>query len=209
MRSVTAIMLVCIFLVVCSGCEKRAEKPAPSEEKKEAVMEEPDTGKTMLTAQDRVNLALSVRDEEVTLTGRERAKIVTNKGTFEIEFYPEDAPNTVKNFVRLARTGFYDGLTFHRYEPGFVIQGGDPLGNGTGDAGYDIDAEFNKQKHGTGAVGMARGPDPNSASCQFYVTLDAQPHLDGKYTVFGRVVEGMDVVMQLRAKDVMEKAIIE
>lgn len=125
------------------------------------------------------------------------AIIETDFGSITIEFYHEDAPNTVKNFITLAKRGFYDGLTFHRIVPGFVIQGGDPLGDGRGNAGYKIAAEFNSRKHIEGTVAMARGDDINSASCQFYIALKRLPHLDGKYTVFGQVVSGMDVVHKI------------
>lgn len=210
MKSGIVIALSCAFLLGPLGCKKESEGTKTSEGGKEKVTaKQSDTLKTSLTPQDRVKLALSVKDKEISLTGKERAKVETSKGTFFIEFYPDDAPNTVKNFIKLARVGFYDGLTFHRYVPDFVIQGGDPQGNGTGDAGYTIDAEFNKRRHETGAVGMARGTDPNSASCQFYITLSPRPHLDGNYTVFGRVVEGMDVVKLLRAGDTIKKITIE
>jgi cyclophilin family peptidyl-prolyl cis-trans isomerase len=130
-------------------------------------------------------------------------------GTIRIKFYPKDAPNTVKNFILLAKKGFYDGLTFHRVEPGFVVQGGDPNGNGTGGPGYTIKAEFNDQKHVKGAVAMARSQDPDSAGSQFYICLEAAPFLDHHYTVFGQVVEGMDFVAQIQIGDKMKKVSIE
>ena len=103
---------------------------------------------------------------------KQTAVITMEKGgDIVIEFYPADAPKTVDNFVKLAKKGFYDGVTFHRREEGFVIQGGDPKGNGTGGPGYTIPAEFNKQKHVRGAVAMARTQDPNSAGSQFYICL--------------------------------------
>jgi peptidyl-prolyl cis-trans isomerase B (cyclophilin B) len=109
-----------------------------------------------------------------------------------IAFFPEDAPKTVENFVTLARRGFYDGLAFHRVVPGFVAQGGDPQGNGTGGPGYTIKAEFNQRRHGRGTLAMARSQHPDSAGSQFYITYGPQPHLDGSYTVFGQVTEGME-----------------
>lgn len=129
--------------------------------------------------------------------GKMKAIIETNMGTITIEFYEKDAPKTVKNFVDLAEKGFYDGLTFHRVIKGFVIQGGDPRGDGTGNPGYNIAAEFNKNPHVAGTVAMARGQDINSAGCQFYICLGRVPNLDGKYTVFGHVVDGMDVVYKI------------
>ena len=131
----------------------------------------------------------------------ELAEIETKFGTILVEFFPEAAPRTVENFKKLARRGFYDGTTFHRVIPGFVIQGGDPnskaddrSNDGTGGPGYTIPAEFNEHKHLRGTVSMARGPDPDSAGSQFFICLKPQPHLDYKYTVFGQVIKGMDVV---------------
>ncbi len=125
-------------------------------------------------------------------------------GEIKIDFFPEDAPKTVENFVTLAKKGFYDGLVFHRVEPGFVVQGGDPKGNGTGGPGYKVKAEFNKQQHVRGAVAMARSQDPDSAGSQFYITLGPAHFLDGKYTVFGIVTSGMDVVDKIRVGDKMK-----
>ncbi len=124
-------------------------------------------------------------------------------GEIRMEFYPEDAPKTVGNFVTLAKKGFYNGLTFHRVVPGFVVQGGDPKGNGTGSPGYTIKAEFNKQKHVRGSLAMARSQDPDSAGCQFYICYGPQPHLDGQYTVFGRVTAGMEHVDRVKQGDRM------
>lgn len=138
-----------------------------------------------------------------------QAVIETNKGTIRFKFFPEDAPKTVENFVTLAQKGFYDGLTFHRVVPGFVIQGGDPQGDGTGGPGYTIKAEFNSRPHLAGTVAMARAADPDSAGSQFYICLDRQPFLDGKYTVFGQVEEGMDVVQKIRIGDKMEKVTVK
>ena len=134
--------------------------------------------------------------------------ILENKGEIRIEFYPEDAPKTVENFVTLAKRGFYDGLTFHRVVPDFVVQGGDPKGDGTGGPGYTIKAEFNKQKHLRGAVAMARSQHPDSAGCQFYITYGATPHLDGNYTVFGRVASGMEHVDRIKQGDRMTSVTI-
>ena len=127
-----------------------------------------------------------------------------NGNDIRVEFYPEDAPKTVENFVTLAKKGFYDGLVFHRVVPDFVVQGGDPKGNGTGGPGYTIKAEFNKQKHVRGVVAMARTQAPNSAGSQFYITLAPAHFLDGQYTVFGRVTSGMEVVDKIRVGDKMK-----
>ncbi|MBN2381234.1 peptidylprolyl isomerase [candidate division WOR-3 bacterium] len=145
--------------------------------------------------------AILVRTRKIELSGTEKATIQTNKGAFVIELFSEDAPNTVVNFIRLAESGFYDGLIWHRYVPDFVIQGGDPTGTGSGNPGYSIDFEANDRTHEEGAVGMARSMDINSASCQFYVCLEPCHGLDGSYCVFGKTIEGMEVVQQLRAGD--------
>ena len=129
--------------------------------------------------------------------------VTTNFGNIELELYPQDAPETVENFKQLAKKGFYNGLIFHRIVPGFVIQGGDPntrdINNknkwGTGGPGWNIKAEFNKNKHYRGALSMARSQDPNSAGSQFFIVLKDSNFLDGQYTVFGRVISGMENVV--------------
>jgi len=136
---------------------------------------------------------------------KQTAVITMEKGgEIAIEFFPDDAPKTVENFVTLAKKGFYDGTTFHRVEPGFVVQGGDPKGNGTGGPGYTIKDEFNKQKHVRGVVAMARTQAPNSAGSQFYITLAPAHFLDGQYTVFGKVTSGMEVVDKVKVGDKMK-----
>jgi peptidylprolyl isomerase/peptidyl-prolyl cis-trans isomerase B (cyclophilin B) len=114
-----------------------------------------------------------------------------------IELYNQDAPLTVQNFVDLSRQGFYDGLLFHYSRPGDIIMGGDPAGDGTGGSGFFVPAEFNDRKHLAGTVAMVRGSDANSASSQFYICLAPQNERDGLFTVFGQVVEGMDVLTRL------------
>src|SRR5437763_15322953 len=127
-----------------------------------------------------------------------------NGNEIRLEFFPEDAPKTVENFVTLAKKGFYDGLTFHRVEPGFVVQGGDPKGDGTGGPGYKIKAESNKQQHVRGVLAMARRQDPDSAGGQFYITLAPAHFLDGQYTGFGKVVSGMNIVDGIKKGDKMK-----
>ena len=120
-------------------------------------------------------------------------------GEIQIELYAETAPNTVRNFVSLVSKGFYDGTVFHRVIPGFMIQGGDPEGTGMGGPGYCINGEFlmngfnNELKHTRGVLSMARAMNPNSAGSQFFIMVEAAPHLDGQYASFGRVITGMDV----------------
>jgi peptidyl-prolyl cis-trans isomerase B (cyclophilin B) len=129
-------------------------------------------------------------------------------GEIRFEFYPEDAPKTVENFVTLAKKGFYNGLNFHRVVPDFVVQGGCPKGNGTGGPGYMIKAEFNKQKHVRGTLAMARSQSSDSAGSQFYICYGATPHLDGQYTVFGHVVSGMEQVDRIKQGDKMTSVTI-
>lgn len=137
------------------------------------------------------------------------AVIETEKGTIKAELYTDKAPITTKNFIELANSGFYNGLKFHRVEPGFVIQGGDPKGDGTGGAEKKIPLETHDDlKHAEGALGMARSQDPNSASSQFYITLAPAHFLDGNYAVFGKVVSGMDVARKIQAGDRMNKVYI-
>ena len=126
-----------------------------------------------------------------------------NGGKIEIELYPETAPISAKNFEKLVSEGFYDGLIFHRVIPGFMIQGGDPLGNGMGGAKDKIKGEFrangiqNDLKHTRGVISMARSFDPNSASSQFFIMHADAPHLDGQYAAFGKVVSGMETVDEI------------
>ncbi len=115
-------------------------------------------------------------------------------GIIMMELYPDVAPETVKAFKKLVTQGFYDGLTFHRVIPGFMAQGGDPDGTGMGGPGYNLKAEFNDKKHVRGTLAMARSADPDSAGSQFYICYGPQPHLDGQYTIFGQVTEGMGFV---------------
>jgi peptidyl-prolyl cis-trans isomerase B (cyclophilin B) len=134
----------------------------------------------------------------------------TSKGKIVLELAEDDAPNTVANFVSLVEKKFYDGLKFHRVEPGFVIQGGDPKGNGSGGPGYTIPAEFSKKlKHTRGVLSMARTADPNSAGSQFFIMLGAAPSLDGQYAAFGKVISGMDVVDAIKVGDTITKATVD
>ncbi|GAB4291742.1 MAG: hypothetical protein Kow0067_18480 [Coriobacteriia bacterium] len=176
-----------------------------------------------------------MHESDVTVGGDERAVVSTDKGVFVIEFFADDAPNHVASFIELAEQGFYDGVKVHRVEPGFVVQAGDPQTRdlsdddvrrivtqqsrgifepgapalGTGGPGWNLPAEFNSRPHLDGTVAMARSTDPDSAGSQFYICLGAQPFLDGKYTVFGTVVEGMDVVRMLAIGDALQSVAIE
>ena len=189
MRSIALAVTTCALLLaaVLGGTVDRADAQAPPPAAKPA---EPKKGSKPV---------------------KQTAEITMEKGgVIVIEFYPADAPKTVENFVKLAKKGFYNGVVFHRREENFVIQGGDPKGNGTGGPGYTIPAEFNKQKHVRGAVAMARSQHPDSAGSQFYITYGATPHLDGNYTVFGKVVSGMEHVDRIKQGDRMKTvAIVE
>lgn len=148
---------------------------------------------TLLSEQDRTN---------------KQIRMVTSKGTIVFELYGDDAPIAVSNFIQLAKNGFYNGLTFHRYEPGFVIQGGDPQGTGYGGPGYSFIDEKVTRDYLAGTVAMANsGPDTNGS--QFFIMLANNGTLPKDYTIFGKVVEGMDVVLQLRAGDTMTTVAVE
>src|SRR5208282_682808 len=139
------------------------------------------------------------------------AIIESDRGSIIVELYPAVAPKTVANFETLVNKGFYNNLTFHRVEPGFVVQGGDPMGNGMGGPGYDVPAEISPtEKHLRGTLAMARkgdqvNPDRKSSGSQFYICLEPAPFLDGQYTIFGGVVEGMDVVDKIKVGDHIKK----
>ena len=151
-----------------------------------------------------------------------KATIETEKGNIILELFKNDTPKTVQNFTDLARKGYYDGLTFHRVIPDFMVQAGCPKGTGTGGPGYQIDCELESgKKHGTGSLSMAHAGSCShdkgsgrkvSGSCsngsQFFITHSPQPHLDGVHTVFGQVIEGQDVVNAIEKGDVMRKVII-
>ena len=139
-----------------------------------------------------------------------RATIATPKGDIVLDLDAKNAPKTVNNFVTLAKDGFYDGLTFHRVIPNFMIQGGDPTGTGAGGPGYKFEDETsgNPNRHERGVISMANA-GPNTNGSQFFITHDPQPHLDGKHTVFGRVASGQDVVDAIRQGDTMDSIAIE
>ena len=157
------------------------------------------TAKEDTTAEENVDYASKVKENPiVTITMNNDKKIV-------IELEPKVAPNTVANFVSLVEKGFYDGLIFHRVIPGFMIQGGDPAGNGSGGPDYSIKGEFasnkfeNNLKHERGVISMARTNDPNSAGSQFFIMTEEASHLDGDYAAFGKVIEGMETVDEIVA----------
>ena len=138
-----------------------------------------------------------------------RVRIATDTGDMVVRLFPEDAPTHAAAFLKLVESGFYDGLSFHRVEPGFVIQGGDPDGSGTGGPGYHLKAEFNSRPHVRGTLAMARASNPDSAGSQFYICLADARFLDGQYTVFGEMTEGFEALDAIRRGDKMQKLTVE
>ncbi len=138
-----------------------------------------------------------------------QARLATDKGDIVFTFYPDDAPGHAAAFIKLVQAGFYDGLKFHRVEPNFVIQGGDPDGNGTGGPGYRLKAEFSERPHVRGTVAMARSAQPDSGGSQFYICLDDARFLDKQYTVFGQMTDGFEALDAIRVGDAMQKITIE
>ncbi len=182
MKKISIFLLISLFFIF--GCAKKEEIETEKPEEEAAEVVTPETGEKEISKEPIV---------------REKNPIVmmeTNQGTIEIELYWKESPKLAENFLRLVLSGFYDGLTFHRIVPGFVIQGGDPLGTGTGGPGYSLPDAPTVKKHERGAIAMARGPQGNSGS-QFYICLTTErtSHLDQQnFTVFAHVIKGMDVV---------------
>jgi peptidyl-prolyl cis-trans isomerase B (cyclophilin B) len=216
-------LLICLALLMTAaalgGCATTASSEAESDQMHaNAPLESPENTEEPAAVFEEETMHVST----VNVTGTETATIQTSKGTIKLALYPADAPNTVASFIELADSGFYDGLKFHRVISGFVAQGGDPLtrdltveqiragvgGAGTGGPGWTQKAEFNSRKHETGTLAMARAQHPDSAGSQFYICLAPQPSLDGQYSVFGEVVEGMDVVQALTVGDTIESVTI-
>ena len=185
MSLILTVTVLCLALCGCGGKTTTTET------------ETKDSAKATSTATQTPNVELSVDP-----TIPQKVKVTMEDGkSFVIETAPEYAPATVKNFLELVESGFYDGLTFHRIIDGFMAQGGDPNGNGTGGSSKKIKGEFadngftqNTLSHTRGVVSMARSNHPDSASSQFFICYDAAPHLDGQYAAFGEVIEGMETV---------------
>jgi peptidyl-prolyl cis-trans isomerase B (cyclophilin B) len=135
------------------------------------------------------------------------ARIETDRGDLEVDLFAGDAPNTVNNFVFLAREGYYDGTVFHRVIANFVVQGGDPTATGAGGPGYTFADEFSSRKHGTGTLSMANA-GANTNGSQFFITYAPQPHLDGKHSVFGQLTSGTDVMQKIKQGDKLTKVTI-
>jgi peptidyl-prolyl cis-trans isomerase B (cyclophilin B) len=160
---------------------------------------------SLVAADEKKEVAAEPKKSETTAEVKEVAVIKTSKGEMVAEFWPEVAPKTVENFKKLAKEGFYDGTAFHRIYKGFMIQGGDPNTKdpakedsyGMGGPGYQIKAEFNDRKHVRGVLSMARSGHPDSAGSQFFIMLEPNPGLDKKYTGFGKLIKGEDVLMKI------------
>jgi peptidyl-prolyl cis-trans isomerase B (cyclophilin B) len=160
---------------------------------------------SLVAADEQKDAAAEAKKSETSADVKEVAVITTSKGEMVAEFWPEVAPKTVENFKKLAKSGFYDGTAFHRIYKGFMIQGGDPLTKdlkkedmyGTGGPGYQIKAEFNERKHIRGVLSMARSNHPDSAGSQFFIMLEPNAGLDRKYTGFGKLIKGEDVLMRI------------
>ena len=186
-----AVIVAAVLLVV--NRQRSAATPETNEETGTHMPEDPAARNGMYTA-----------PPPMTIDPQKRyiATIVTEKGDIVVELHADKAPKTVNNFVFLAREGFYDGTTFHRVIPGFMAQGGDPTGKGTGGPGYTFEDEFHPDlKHdGPGVLSMANA-GPNTNGSQFFITFDATPWLDGHHTVFGHVIEGMDVLLSISPRD--------
>lgn len=170
-------LIACVVLLLGATCSKETKKGA-----------------------DQMNTKEIERKAET--SARPVVRLTTDFGVIDIELRPDVAPKTCENFIKLVKEGFYDSLTFHRIIPGFVIQGGDPKGDGTGGPGYTVPAEFSDLKHVEGAVATARqsdqvNPTKASSGSQFYIVCRQAPHLDGQYTIFGMVIAGIDVVHKI------------
>jgi cyclophilin family peptidyl-prolyl cis-trans isomerase len=202
---IAAVLLVGAVALGCAVGPGKPESPAPTSTEKETI--------SMPTnPADRNNMYSAPPETQIDPDKNYFATISTGKGDILVQLDASAAPLTVNNFVFLAEQGFYDGLTFHRVEPGFVIQGGDPTGTGTGGPGYTVPAEI-QLPHVEGAIAMARrgdevNPTRASSGSQFYITLAPTPFLDGGYTAFGQVIEGMEVVQSIAIGDVIEKITI-
>lgn len=185
-------VLLSVAVLFAAGCQKSEQEP-PAQEEQVSQTEEEMTPLTPAKARPEVSRAGvdAVTFEPGT---KPRVELQTSLGTMVLELWPDVAPVHCKNFVYLAEAGFYDSVLIHRVIPGFVLQSGDPLGTGMGGPGYNIEAEFSDKKHVKGTLSMARSRDVNSAGSQFFICLAPTPNLDGQYTAFGQVVEGMDVV---------------
>ena len=194
---VGATTLLAVLALACNGNGDDAGTP-PTQDESPATEQTPAASPSL----EPTPMTYAERPELTTDPDKKYTAIIeTEKGTFRIQLRPDLAIQTVNSFVFLAREGYYDGVTFHRVIPGFMAQGGDPTGTGSGGPGYTLPAEFSDTPYVRGTVGMARTADPDSGGSQFFITFGEQPNLNGQYTVFGEITEGMDVVDSLAPRD--------
>lgn len=189
----TIFLTILAAAAVFAGCKKEGQQ---TEQKMEATAE-------VQTPESKPASEAAVPSD----TSNPQVVLETDSGTIVLELFPKEAPITVENFLKLVNQKFYDGLIFHRVIPGFMIQGGDPQGNGTGGPGWTIKGEFGARKHVLGTLSMARTADPNSAGSQFFICVAPAPHLDGQYAAFGQAISGADVAVKISAvpRDGMDK----
>jgi len=198
-RLFISIILILTGLVTFS-CDESAPEPLPEPEPAPTPVPAPET--VPETAPDVKIMQWDSPPPMVIDTGKEyTAYMETEKGTLVLELFAKDVPKTVNNFVFLAREGYYDGTTFHRVIPDFMAQGGDPTGTGSGGPGYYIDDEFTDHTHVAGALSMAHPPFPDSNGSQFFITYVPTHYLDGVHTVFGQLIEGMEVLKSITPRD--------
>lgn len=215
LRARTLLTFTILAVIAACGQSQQPKVAAPSNQVQQPTAAQPkadDRPLAKVPAAQRANTWKSAPPMTIDPKKNYVATLTTSKGIIVVALDASAAPQTVNNFVFLANQGFYDGLTFHRVVPDFVIQGGDPLGTGTGGPGYTVPAEI-KLPHIEGAIAMARlgdqqNPQRASSGSQFYITLAPTPNLDGAYTAFGHVTSGMDVVKKIQIGDVIQKIVI-
>ncbi len=193
------LVLVTLLVVVSCGGAAPTPAPAPAPAPTPTPAQPPETSPEPVVKPEPKTYS-ELPSMIIDTSKKYTAFIETEKGNLVLELFAEDVPVTVNNFVFLASEGFYDGTTFHRVIPGFMVQGGDPTGTGMGNAGYKFDDEFTEHTHVAGALSMANS-GPNTNGSQFFITYTPQHGLDGKHTVFGRLIEGMDVLEKLTPRD--------
>ncbi len=204
MKKLTILISLLIFVfLACGKTNQEAETPKMEEEKAAVKTEAETPAEEGMSVEEKMAMEPPVWGT-IKRTQNPVVVIETNFGTIELELYWKEAPKTAENFLYLVNAGYYDGLIFHRVVPDFVVQGGDPLGNGTGGPGYQIPDEPTKKNHVRGALGMAKS-GPNTAGSQFYICLRAAPHLDAGFTVFAHVINGMDTVDKIAQVPTVEE----
>lgn len=209
MTGKTKVLLIAIALIVVAGAAAFFWKNKQAAEQTTAITETaqaPEPAAPTAPAQPS-NYDLTTDSEG--LSKAVATLTMENGSVVKWRFYTNDAPNTVKRIAQLISEGFYNGIVFHRVEPGFVVQAGDPTGSGAGGSGVKLKAEFNKHKHVAGIVSMARTSDPDSADSQFFIMLGTSEYLDGKYTVIGKVVEGFENVQGIQQGNKIKNFVIQ